>query len=159
MGAEFGVAAARSIRERDKTGSIVLISDEKYLPYNRPMLTKAMMSGLSEDQIAIYPEQWYTDNNITLRLNETVTGIDTKRKQVLIGGETVDYDKCIYALGAKCFIPPIPGSQGNDKVISIRKIDDVLKVRAILPETEKVVVIGGAFRAGGCLEIRRQAGK
>jgi len=137
------VAAARSIRERDKTGSIVLISNEKYLPYNRPMLTKTMMSGLTDDQIAIYPKQWYEDNKIKLRIGETVTGIDTGRRQILLGGETLDYDKCIYALGSRCFIPPIPGSEKNPKVIAIRCIEDVMKIRAMLPAVNNVVVIGG----------------
>ena len=39
--------------ERDRTGSIVMISNEPYRPYNRPMLTKAIMAELNEEQIAI----------------------------------------------------------------------------------------------------------
>lgn len=153
------VAAARAIRERDRTGTILMISNEKYLPYNRPMLTKAMMSGLTNDQIAVYPEQWYQDNRITLRLGETVTGIDTKRKEVLIGGETVAYDKCIYALGSSCFIPPIPGSTGNKRVVSIRAIDDVEKIKAVFQDVEKVVVIGGGVLGLEAAWEMKKAGK
>ena len=40
-----GVNAAEAIRERDKTGRILLISNEGPA-YQRPMLTKAMLSGL-----------------------------------------------------------------------------------------------------------------
>ena len=42
----------QSIRDRDKTASVVMISDEPYRSYNRPMLTKSIMAELDEDQIA-----------------------------------------------------------------------------------------------------------
>ena len=42
-----GFNAAKAIRERDKTGSIVMISNEPYPSYNRPMLTKSIVAGLN----------------------------------------------------------------------------------------------------------------
>ncbi len=48
-----GFYAAQEIRRRDRTGSVLMISEEPYLSYNRPMLTKAIVSGLTEEQIAI----------------------------------------------------------------------------------------------------------
>ena len=48
-----GFNAAKAIRERDKTGSIVMISNEPYPSYNRPMLTKSIVAGLSAEQIAV----------------------------------------------------------------------------------------------------------
>ena len=41
-----GFNAAKAIRERDKTGAITMISNEPYLSYNRPMLTKSIVAGL-----------------------------------------------------------------------------------------------------------------
>ena len=37
------LSAATAIRERDASGSILMISEEAELPYNRPMLTKNML--------------------------------------------------------------------------------------------------------------------
>ena len=38
-----GLNAAKAIRERDKTGTVVMISNESCASYNRPMLTKTML--------------------------------------------------------------------------------------------------------------------
>ena len=54
-----GFNAAKAIRERDKTGAVTIISDEEYPAYNRPMLTKSIVAGLSADQIAIVDPSWY----------------------------------------------------------------------------------------------------
>ena len=73
--------AAAAIRERDKTGSIVLVSEEPYSGYNRPMLTKSMMAGLTADQIAMHEEEWYEENSIVQVLGRKVTAIDPKQKR------------------------------------------------------------------------------
>ena len=45
-GGAAGLNAAKAIRERDKTGSIYMLSNEAYPAYNRPMLTKSLVAGL-----------------------------------------------------------------------------------------------------------------
>ena len=72
-----GVSAAEAIRERDKTGRILLISNEGPA-YQRPMLTKAMLSGLTEEQMALHPAGWYEANNIVQMLGRQVTAVDTE---------------------------------------------------------------------------------
>ena len=54
-GGAAGYNAAKAIRERNKTCAIVLLSAEDELPYNRPMLTKSLLSDFHCDQIAISP--------------------------------------------------------------------------------------------------------
>ncbi len=137
-----GVNAAEAIRERDKTGEILLISNEGPA-YQRPMLTKAMLSGLTEEQMALHPEGWYQARNIRQMLGRQVLSVDTTVKTVsLDGGETVSYTKLIFALGSECFIPPIPG---HDKagVVAIRRVADVEKVQAMGSALRRAVVIGG----------------
>ena len=56
-----GLNAAKAVRERDKTSSILMISEEKYPTYNRPMLTKALNAGLEISQIQVEPESWYEE--------------------------------------------------------------------------------------------------
>ncbi len=59
-----GLNAAKAVRERDKTSSILMISEEKYPTYNRPMLTKALNAGLEISQIQVEPESWYEENQV-----------------------------------------------------------------------------------------------
>src|SRR5579871_556347 len=88
-----GANAAQALRDEGFDGSVVLIGDERELPYERPPLSKDYLMGKSgKEKLYALPGQWYADNNVDLRLGETVTGIDRGAKQVqLAGGGTVGY--------------------------------------------------------------------
>lgn len=138
-----GLSAAEAIRARNKTAHIVMISNEAYQTYNRPMLTKTMLAGFSPEQIAVYDEAWYEENDITTILSKNIMAIHTDEKTVeLDGGAKIQYSKLIYALGSECFIPPIKGAD-KEEVIAIRRVCDIQKINSLLPKTKKVVVIGG----------------
>ena len=138
-----GLNAAKAIRERDKTGSITMISGEEYRTYNRPMLTKSLMADLEIDQIQVEAEKWYEDNRIFQVLGRKVVSVDTKEKEVLLSdGIKLKYTKLIYALGSECFIPPIPGHE-KAQVAAIRTLEDTRRISAMLPDTKQAVVIGG----------------
>lgn len=138
-----GLNAAKAIRERDKTGSILMVSNEKYRTYNRPMLTKSIMADLNEDQIAVEDLQWYDKNNIYQVLDKEVTGVNIKDKEIILSdGMKLKYTRLIYALGSECFIPPIAGHD-KPEVIAIRRLEDTMKIAGMLPDTKHAVVIGG----------------
>ena len=138
-----GFYAASAIRERDKTGSIVMVSNEPYRPYNRPMLTKSLMADLTEEQIEIQNEKWFEEQNIHLVLGKEIEAIHTDAKEVVLeGGMKLTYTKLIYALGSESFIPPIPGHD-KEGVAAIRRLEDIRKIDKMLPEVKNVVVIGG----------------
>lgn len=142
-GGTAALNAAKAIRERDKTASITMISEENELPYDRPMLTKSMFGAVSGDAIASVDRIWYEDNRVTLKLGIKVEKLDTEKKQVnLSDGEVITYDKCIYALGSYSFVPPIKG-RDLDRVTAIRTITDVEKVSHWAYEAKSAVVIGG----------------
>ena len=142
-------SAAEAIRERNRTAIITIVTQEAYLPYNRPMLTKAITADFGYNGLAIEGDEWYTKNNIFFMADTEVVKIDTEEKMVRVklrdgsfGG--VVYDKLIYALGAFCFVPPIKGSD-LDHVVSVRSIKDTERVKRIIEErnAKKAVCIGG----------------
>lgn len=138
-----GFNAAKAIRERDRTGAVLIISDEPYPAYNRPMLTKSIVAGLSAEQIAIENSDWYEKNKVYQMLGKRVEEVDVKAREILLdSGEKVHFTKLIYALGSECFIPPIPGS-GLPEVIAIRRLSDVEKVERLIEKSTSAVVIGG----------------
>lgn len=149
-----GVNAAEAIRERDNSGKIILISNEGPA-YQRPMLTKAMFSGLEEEQMALHPQGWYDSRNITQMLHRQVERVDAETRTVVLdGGETVGYTKLIFALGSECFVPPIPGHE-REGVIAIRRLEDVRRVQAISPLQQAVVIGGGVLGLEAASELRR----
>ena len=130
-------------RLQGSSSSAVMITAEDELPCNRPMLTKALLQDMSGDRMAIADRAWYSERNITLIFSTTVqTLVPAEKKIVTDKGEFV-YDKLIYALGARCFMVPIPGWE-QEHVVSIRSIADCKKVQALVNAGAKTaVVIGG----------------
>jgi len=138
-----GISAAEAIRERNKTCNVFMISDEPFLSYNRPMLTKSLSSLKNADEIAIHDANWYTENNISNKLGVRAVKLDPAAKTITLdNGELLHYDKCIYALGSECFIPPVIDST-RQGVVAIRRFSDVEKIRKLLPGVKNTVVIGG----------------
>lgn len=142
-------SAAEAIRQRNREAMITIVTQEAYLPYNRPMLTKGIVTDFGYNGLAVEGEEWYLQNNIFFMANTTVLKIDTDAKlidvQLQDGGKGgVVYDKLIYALGAYCFVPPIPGHD-LPHVVSVRSIADTERVRKIIEERKasRAVCIGG----------------
>lgn len=138
-----GISAAKAIRERDKTGSIYVISNEEDPAYNRPMLTKSLVAGLDAEQIAIQDAAWYEEQNICQMLGKEVKSIDAGAKEIHTSdGAKFHYDKLIYALGSECFVPPFSGAT-LPEVAVIRRLSDTRRVMELLEKTKDAVVIGG----------------
>lgn len=137
------VNAAEAVRKRDSTGNIIILTEEKVLPYNRPMLTKNMFIEPQEDKFAIHDQKWYDDRNIQLIMGKRVKSIDTDAKEITTeDGLTFSYDKCIYTLGAHFFIPPFRGRDAEN-VTGIRSIGDIEKLSSYRGPDKKAGVIGG----------------
>ncbi len=138
-----GVSAAEAIRERNGTCSIIMISKEGELSYNRPMLTKSLSSLISAQEILIHQPDWYEENNITNILNAEIVKLDIENKTVCLkDGRDIAFDKCIYALGAENFVPPMKSSD-KPEVIAIRNMEDVKRASEIGRTAKRAVVIGG----------------
>ena len=72
------------------------------------MLTKAMLSGLDEEHMALHPAGWYEAENIVQILNRQVTGILPQERTVILDGELkLSYTKLIYALGSALSPPSL----------------------------------------------------
>lgn len=138
-----GLSAAKAIRERDQTGSVIMISNEPFATYNRPMLTKSMVAELKPEELLVEPLSWYEENRVYLLLNKEVSEIHTGDREVALSdGTKLKYTKLIYALGSECFIPPIPGKD-KPEVVAIRRMTDIEKLEKMMDKVQNVVVIGG----------------
>ena len=72
-----GVAAADTIRRRDKTGRLMLICAEPHPPYDRVPLSKGYLLGdIERDQIFLRPSRFYERNKVELVLGQAATALD-----------------------------------------------------------------------------------
>jgi 3-phenylpropionate/trans-cinnamate dioxygenase ferredoxin reductase component len=68
-GGQAGGWAARTLRQEEFRGSIVLLSAEDHPPYERPPLSKQVLLGEQPPESArLFPENTYRELDIELRL-------------------------------------------------------------------------------------------
>jgi NAD(P)H-nitrite reductase large subunit len=87
---------------------------------------------------------FYEKMNVTPLLGKRAVSVDFEKKvAVLDSGEEVKYGKLLLATGGKPFIPPMEGFDKSLKnVFSFVSLDDALGIERILPDSEKVVILG-----------------
>lgn len=140
-----GSQLALHLRKCGWEGEIVLVGAEAYLPYHRPPLSKAVMSGdKTAEQILLRPEAMYEKQGITLKLGSHVDSIDPSAKVVTLGdGSKLDYVKLAVCTGARPV--KLPLGDGLAGVHYLRTLDDVLAIKSELEQVNRVVVVGGGY--------------
>ena len=138
--------AAASLRQQRFEGEIVIIGDEPYIPYQRPPLSKQYLSGeQSIERVYLRPEKFYTDKNVTLKLNTRVDAINTAAKTVTAhSGETLAYEQLLLATGSRPRILNIPGST-LPGIHYLRTIADVDAIREEMKPGARLVIVGGGY--------------
>lgn len=145
-GGQAGAALVARLRARGHTGPITLIGEEPAPPYQRPPLSKAYLLGeMEEERLWLRSNEFYAENDITLRLGHRVTAIDTGAKTVSLGTETIPYDELALTTGA---IPRrLPPAIGGDLagVYTVRTLADVDAMRDEFETGARVVIVGGGY--------------
>jgi 3-phenylpropionate/trans-cinnamate dioxygenase ferredoxin reductase component len=131
-----GDMAAKGIRDHDADGSITMIGADPHPTYKRPLLTKGLWQGASEDKIWREPAE-----GVELLTGRRIVSLDVgARRATDDAGEEYAWEKVLLATGAK------PREiQGAEGVIWYRTLDDYHRLREVAPEGSHVVVIGGGF--------------
>lgn len=144
-----GVNAAFALRKEGWPGRIQLYDADPLLPYHRPPLSKAYLSGEDEmDKHVLKSASAYEKEQIDLHLGTKVNAIHTEEKKIsLVNGQRQAYDKLILATGARAFIPPIPGIKKANRLFTMRTAEDSRQIRAALKQCDKkrVLIIGGGY--------------
>ncbi|EKX65730.1 NAD(P)/FAD-dependent oxidoreductase [Streptomyces ipomoeae] len=129
-----GAKAAETLRVEGFTGRVILISDERDHPYERPPLSKGYLLGKEErDSVFVHEPGWYARNDIELHLGQTVDAIDRTAKTVRFGddGTLVHYDKLLLTTGAEPRRLDIPGT-GLAGVHHLRRLAHAERLKGVL---------------------------
>ena len=141
-----GANAIEGIRERDQTGSILLIGSESHLPYDRPPLTKKLWWGKKKvDDIFLHPLSWYEQNNVTVMTGTTIISIDKSQKTITDSmGNSFQFSKLLLATGCIPRQLPIQGGT-TEGICYYRTLSDYQKIRSMAAPGKSAVIIGGGF--------------
>ncbi len=143
-----GHAAAQfcaSINEAGQDVQVVLVTEEGYLPYQRPPLSKTWLKDEDPQPAWLRPASFYADNTIDVHVNTCVSAIDPAAHAItLSSGDRLTYDTLVLATGARArTLPLFDGGFGN--VTSVRTIADARRLREQVAAARRVVVVGGGF--------------
>ena len=144
-----GLAAARTaeqLRKSEYDGAVVIVSDEVHPPYDRPPLSKDVLQDHTKGfaDVALKSDEFYAENDITLRLGSPAQSVDTAARTVtLADGTSLDYDELVIATGlVPKRIPTIPDLGG---VWVLRTLDEALALRHHADSARQAVIIGAGF--------------
>jgi NADPH-dependent 2,4-dienoyl-CoA reductase/sulfur reductase-like enzyme len=131
-----GDMAAKGIRDQDPDGSITMVGADPNPPYKRPLLTKGLWQGASEDKLWREPAA-----GVELVTGRRIVSLDLAGHTATDdAGDEYGWEKLLLATGAKP--REIPGADG---VVWYRTLGDYRHVRELAGEGSHVVVMGGGF--------------
>lgn len=141
-----GAQAAVALRQNDFAGSIALVGDEPYLPYERPPLSKEYLAGEKTfERLLIRPAEFWAERGVTTLPGTRIVSVAPQAHQVTAkDGRIFGYGQLIWATGGS---PRRLSCAGADLagVFSVRSRDDADAISARLPQVQRVVVIGGGY--------------
>jgi len=150
-GLSAGPSAAAKARREDENVEILLFEKGTNISYATCGMPYAF-SGIIEnrsDLIVVDPELMKNRFNIDVKLNEEIINIDTEKKIVYSKTNDYNYDKLIFATGAKSMVPPIKNIKRATNWSTCRSMIDFDKItKEGLSNTSKHITVIGAGLIG-----------
>ncbi|CUJ35295.1 NAD(P)/FAD-dependent oxidoreductase [Achromobacter kerstersii] len=156
---QAGGWAATTLRSRGYDGRVLLLGEEPHAPYERPPLSKAVLSGqAAADSTELFSAARLADLDIEFRPGIAATRLRVDDKQVeLSDGASAGYDKLILCTGGRPVVPALPGVS-SAAVHVLRTRDDAMRLRAQLGPGKHVVIVGGGWIGLEVAATARQSG-
>jgi phthalate 3,4-dioxygenase ferredoxin reductase subunit len=139
-----GVRTAQALRIAGYDGEIMLVGEERALPYDKPPLSKALLAGTrTAEAITLLTEQAAADAGICLMLGNPATRLYVDERFVeLADGERLAFDDVVIATGARARSSPWGDPPG---LHVLRTLDDAVTLGAALRQGGPLVVVGAGF--------------
>ncbi|WP_269857558.1 NAD(P)/FAD-dependent oxidoreductase [Streptomyces sp. RPT161] len=139
-----GLTAAETLRRRGYDGDLTLIGEDPHPPYDRPPLSKQVLTGTWESERAtLRTAQQLRKLQADFRLGQAATALDVADRHIHMGGrESMGFDGLIIATGV---VPRRLPDSDLAGVHMLRTLDDALALRAALLAGPRVVVVGAGF--------------
>ena len=154
-----GVRACEVLRQEGYQGSLTLVGAESEVPYDRPPLSKKLLSGEWEpDRIRLRKPDDFAALDLTLEFGRRAVALDTSNRSVTLADDTqVPFDGLVIATGSSP--RRLPNQPALDGVLELRTLADSLSLRdRIADGTARVVVIGAGFVGLEVAATARQKG-
>ncbi len=152
-----GAQTAIALRQMGFEGSIAMIGDEPYNPYERPPLSKEYLSGEKTfERMAMRPDIFWEEREINILCGTRVSRVDSMGNIITLSNDRqLAYKKLVWATGGAPRMLDCPGSHAHN-VFTLRQKRDADAIRSALPSAENINIIGGGYIG---LEVAAAAAK
>lgn len=137
-----GLSTAEALRRKGFTGLLTVLGDELHIPYDRPPLSKQVLSGVWEpERAALRMPEVLEKLDAELILGDEAISLNVHERSVrTAAGRHLSADAIVVATGARA--RRLPDQHALAGVHSIRTLDDSLALRKALTSGSRLVVVG-----------------
>jgi len=156
------MGAITRLRQLDPGASILVISQEKEVPYNKCLLADYIVGEKGADQLHIVPAAVLADPAITFMTGMRVECLIPENFQIVVAdGQKVQYESLLLATGSRPFIPPLfmPFAQAKN-LFFFHTLADMNALQEYV-ETKKsrtAVIIGAGLSGLECADALAKRG-
>jgi len=139
-----GFQLALALRQNHYDGSIKLVNNEPYAPYQRPPLSKAYLKGDGNLAPLVFrPKAFFSEQRIEL-IPAKAEAIDRGKKKIrLSAGAELQYGHLVLAVGARNRELRSPHEEGC--IHYIRTLAETARLKERLLSARHVTVVGAGF--------------
>jgi 3-phenylpropionate/trans-cinnamate dioxygenase ferredoxin reductase subunit len=147
-GGQAAAFASKEIRSIDTASDVTIISEEKYLPYERPPLSKDyILEKVAFNDLLFFPENFYLENNINFIGSTKITKVDFDNKTISSSLNSYEYDQLLIATGSsnrhlvineKKILP-------EENIIYLRDFYESNILKDKINKAKNITIIGGGF--------------
>lgn len=147
-GSTGGVRSVQALRRAGYDGRVILVSDERHLPYDRPPLSKEMLGAHATDEPApLLTRAEVASLDVVLRLGQRAVALDPVARVLTTEAdgtrEQIGFDAVVIATGVEA--RRLPATDGIAGVHVIRRVEDALALQAAMGAGRRAVVVGACF--------------
>lgn len=155
-----GVAGWRlveALRREGYEGALTLVGEERHVPYDRPPLSKQVLSGKWDfEKVTLATPEKLQASAVTLRLGVRATGFDVDNMTVALSdGSSLNATHVAVATGSMARPLSFPSS---GPLGTLRNYEDVarldVELRSLAPQSVVVIVGGGFIGAEAATSIK-----
>lgn len=139
-----GITVARQLRAEGYGDPITVVGDEEEPPYDRPPLSKALLTGSGPGRVGLMDADEAASAGIELRRGATAIALEPDARRVhLDDAGSLTYASCVVATGSR--VRRLPDLGEPRGLHYLRSMKDGLALRAALDRASRLVVVGAGF--------------
>ena len=144
-GGHAGANTAFALRKDGFGGEITIISDEDYLPYHRPPLSKDFLKqNIAIEKLGFKSADFYEEQKILINLDTHIDSIDLESNLAVTKDTSFNFDYLVFATGASPRLLPMENADSKN-LFYLRQIADVLSMHQQISAEKEMILIGGGY--------------